>query len=179
MEAWSENRSRKPFFPPFPPPPPPGILIQTKQVIGTGQCRVLLTPSMTLFPPAVEIKDVHMRVEVLEALVCTDHVLVNAVLHKNVNFKAKKLIHRHCDSRIRGHGTHCGDVRYCRASFPFSCVICVDGAQRGDTAEVIDAEVPEDCAFEFLERDGLVLREKLLALVVVKVVRDVEQFIGG
>ncbi|HAI20997.1 MAG TPA: hypothetical protein DCM14_03765 [Clostridiales bacterium UBA8153] len=179
MEVQGEIRSRNPVYPPFPLPPPPGILVQTKQVIGTGQCRVLLTPSMTLFPPAVEIKDVHMRVEVLEALVCTDQVLVNAVLHKNVNFKAKRFVHRPCDSRVRGHDTRYGEVRYCRASFPFSCVICVDGAQRGDTAEVVNAEVPEDCAFEFLERDGLVLREKLLALIVVKVVRDVQQFIGG
>jgi len=170
-------REAKGLFQPSFPPPQPGVLVKTKQVIGTGECRVLLTPSMTLCPPAIEIKDVHMRVEVIEALVCCDHVLVNAVLHKNVNFKAKKFTCRPGDSRPRHHDSRCGDVRYCRGSFPFSCVICVDGARRGDSAEVINAEVPEDCAFEFLERDGLVLREKLLAVVKVKVLRDVERFI--
>ncbi|MEW6522434.1 MAG: DUF3794 domain-containing protein [Bacillota bacterium] len=176
MEAKRETEGQ--YFPPIPPPPPPpGIPVQVKQIIGVGRCEELLTPRITLFPPAIEIKDIHMRVEVEEALVCTDHVIVNAILHKNVNYKAKKVIPKIGGSKIRAEDVRCGDVRFCRASFPFSCLIKVPGARKGDRAEVLEAGVLDDCAFEFLEREGLVLREKIVVVVVVKVVREVERFI--
>jgi hypothetical protein len=159
----------------FPPPPPPPVLpVQVDQIIGTGQCQVLVTTRTTLSPPAIEIKDIDHRVTVDEALACTDHVVINATLTKNINYKARRVL-RGCTGNFVT--VRCGDLRFCFDTAQFSCIINIPGVRRGDTVEVLRAGILNDCDFDFLEREGLILREKVIVEVRVKVIRRVERII--
>ena len=63
--------------------------IKVPEVIGRNSTQVLIE-SVICFPehfPAVEIKDIIKKVKNLSVHVCKNKVLINGVLHKNINYK--------------------------------------------------------------------------------------------
>lgn len=151
----------------FPCPPPP-VCIKVPEVVGLGECQVLIVKKLQLEGAAIEIDHVKKTVEILpdESMVFDGKVMLDGMLHKDIIYKVKK------------GGGHCGPVMYCVADLPFSCLVDVPGAMEGDDFQVEFADVIGE--LDLLDPpnggDGVTtgLLEKTVVKVVVKVTRLVQ-----
>ncbi|MCX8131802.1 MAG: DUF3794 domain-containing protein [Clostridia bacterium] len=158
--------------------------IKVPEVIGRNDCQVLLE-CVIPFPcnyPAVEIKDIMKEVRNLFIKVCKNKVLINGILHKNINYKTFEDYYKDkCDC---SYDTYYGSVKHIGVDIPFSCFIEVPGARPGDDYQVEFAGVEDDCEVDILEDpirvcDGGVIaykkvREKVIVKIDLKVLRHVQ-----
>ena len=157
----------------------PPTTIKVPVVIGENFCQVLVVTEIPLDPPALTIKDIDKEVKVTNCKVIQDKVIVNGILHKNINYKTLDECKRTDEHEMedRHHlkdDFHlvCGDVRHCSVDIPFHCFVEVPGAE-----EDMDCQI--EAAFVEGEKDELicptkkdtfkVLKEKAIVRVDVKV----------
>lgn len=161
------------------------ICIKVPEVIGRNRCQTLVE-SVIPFPsryPAVEIKDIHKEVRNLIVHVCKDKVLINGILHKNINYKTFEgnMDYGLCDDK---YDSFYGSVRHVAVNIPFACFIEIPGAQPGDDYQIEFAGVEECCEVDILEEPFPVsklnvlaykrLREKEIVKIDIKVLRPVQ-----
>jgi len=161
------------------------ICIKVPEVVGRNDTQILVEAVIPFPPefPAVEIKDIKKEVRNLRIFVCKNKVLINGILHKNINYKTfeEKLENVcKCDS-IDGFF---GDVRHVAVNIPFAGFIEIPGARPGDDFQVEFAGVEDECEVDILEdpieifKDCVVafrqLREKVIVKIDLKVLREVQ-----
>ncbi|AEY67805.1 DUF3794 domain-containing protein [Clostridium sp. BNL1100] len=158
--------------------------IKVPEVIGRNNCQTLVE-CVIPFPeqyPAVEIKDIHKEVRDLIVHVCKNKVLINGILHKNINYKTYE---GKCDfyCGYQKYDSYYGDVRHVAVNIPFACFIEVPGARPGDDFEIEYADVEDSCEIDILEdpiwEKGSVkqykkLREKVIVKIDLKVLRHIQ-----
>ena len=158
--------------------------IKVPEVIGRYSCQTLVE-CVIPFPeqyPAVEIKDIHKEVRDLIVHVCKNKVLINGILHKNINYKTfeGKSDFYYCYQK---YDSYYGDVRHVAVNIPFACFIEVPGARPGDDYQIEYADVEDTCELDILEdpcqskgtvKEYKKLREKVIVKVDLKVLREVQ-----
>lgn len=156
--------------------------VKVPEVVGRNYCQILLENVIPFAPchPALEIKDIKKKVKDLNIKVCKNKVLINGVLHKNINYKTLEKTHSYkhdCQSyRIKY-----GNVKHVAVDLPFSCYIEIPGAREGDYYEVEYAGVEDSCEIvKMLEpvkyRDCCItlykkMKEKCIVKIDIKVLR--------
>jgi hypothetical protein len=159
--------------------------VKVPEVIGRNHCQILLETDIPFAPnyPALEIKDIMKDVKDLIMSVCTDKVLLNGKLHKNINYKTFD-----CTGRVKCHCEDLevvyGDVRHVGIDIPFAGYIEVPGARSGDYVEVEFAGVEDACELDILKDPFYIrgckypvyrkLKEKVIVKIDVKVLRPVQ-----
>jgi hypothetical protein len=158
--------------------------IKVPEVIGRNSCQVLVE-CVIPFPeqyPAVEIKDIQKEVRDLIVHVCKNKVLINGILHKNVNYKTYEgnSDFYYCYQK---YDSYYGDVRHVAANIPFACFIEIPGACPGDDFQIEFADVEDTCEVDILEdpcsekghvKEYKKLREKVIIKIDLKVLRHVQ-----
>lgn len=158
--------------------------IKVPEVVGRNSCQVLLECTVP-FPcqyPAVEIKDVMKNVKDLFIKVCKNKVLINGILHKNINYKTfEDSMKDKCDCH---YNTFYGDVKHVSVEIPFNCFIEVPGAMPGDDYQIEFAGVEDCCEVDILEEPFCVpstnviaykkVKEKVIVKIDLKVLRYVQ-----
>lgn len=161
------------------------ICIKVPEVIGRNDTEILVEAVIPFPPesPAVEIKDVQKEVRDIKIFICKNKVLINGVLHKNINFKTfEEHLENVCKCEdITGFF---GDVRHVAVNIPFAGFIEVPGARAGDDFQVEFAGVEDMCEVDILEdpvilsKENIVafkkVREKVIVKIDVKVLREVQ-----
>lgn len=153
--------------------------IKVPEVVGRNSSQVLIE-SVISFPelfPAVEVKDITKEVKSLLVHVCKNKVLINGVLHKNINYKTFE-----GEMKCGKLDTFFGDVRHVGVDIPFATYIDVPGAKPGDKYQVEFAGVEDGCEIDILEdpipkcsvKAYKKLREKVVVKVDIKVLREVQ-----
>lgn len=153
--------------------------IKVPEVIGRNSTQVLIE-SVIAFPecfPAVEIKDVVKKVKDLSVHVCKNKVLINGVLHKNINYKTFE-----GEIKCGKLDTFFGDVKHIGVDMPFAAYIDVPGAKPGDKYQIEFAGVEDGCEVDILEdpipkcsvKAYKKLREKVIVKIDLKVLREVQ-----
>ena len=165
------------------------MCVKVPEVIGKNYCQVLLETEIPFAPgyPAMEIKDILKEVKELIFSVCTDKVLVNGILHKNINYKTYEnacKIKCNCDDIDVIYG----NLKHVSVNLPFSSYIDIPGARQGDSVEVEFAGVEDCCELDMLKDPYFVkgcetpvykkLKEKVIVKVEVKVLRPVQITVG-
>ncbi|WP_024832298.1 DUF3794 domain-containing protein [Ruminiclostridium josui] len=158
--------------------------IMVPEVIGRNICQTLVE-CVVPFPeqyPAVEIKDIQKEIRDIIVHVCKNKVLINGILHKNINYKTyegKSDFYYACQR----YDSFYGDVRHVAVNIPFACFIEIPGARPGDDYEIEYADVEDSCEIDILEdpiwQKGAVtqyrkLREKVIVKIDIKVLRNVQ-----
>lgn len=159
--------------------------VKVPEVIGRNHCQILLETEIPFAPgyPALDIKDIMKDVRDLVMSVCTDKVLINGKLHKNINYKTFD-----CTGRVKCHCEDLevvyGDVRHVGIDIPFAGYIDIPGARPGDYVEVEFAGVEDACELDMLKDPCYVrgckypvykkLKEKVIVKIDVKVLRPVQ-----
>ncbi|MDQ2085856.1 DUF3794 domain-containing protein [Herbivorax sp. ANBcel31] len=155
--------------------------IKVPEVVGRNSSQVLIE-SVIPFPdlfPAVEIKDIKKEVKDLRVHVCKNKVLINGVLHKNINYKTFE-----GEVKCGKLDTFFGDVKHVGVDIPFATYIDVPGAKPGDKYQIEFAGVEDECEVDILEDPVTLvkctvkayrkLREKVIVKVDLKVLREVQ-----
>lgn len=162
------------------------ICIKVPKVIGRNQTQILIEAVIPFPPeyPAVEIKDIQKEVRNLRIFVCKDKVLINGILHKNINYKTfEKELEPGC--RCDFTDGYYGDVRHVGVNIPFAGFIEIPGAKKGDDFQVEFAGVEDCCEVDILENPVCPskaktvtayrsLREKVIVKIDLKVLREVQ-----
>lgn len=159
--------------------------IKVPEVIGRNYCQTLVE-CVIPFPhqyPAIEIKDIQKTVKDLIIHVCKDKVLINGILHKNINYKTYE---SDCDFDYccGKYDSFYGSIRHIGVNIPFACFIEVPGACPGDDFEVEFAGVEDCCEIDILEDPEQLpkscmkaykkLREKVIVKIDLKVLRHIQ-----
>lgn len=153
--------------------------IKVPEVIGRNSTQVLIE-SVICFPehfPAVEIKDIIKKVKNLSVHVCKNKVLINGVLHKNINYKTFE-----GEIKCGKLESFFGDVKHIGVDMPFATYIDVPGAKPGDKYQIEFAGVEDGCEVDILEdpvpkcsvKAYKKLREKVIVKIDLKVLREVQ-----
>lgn len=153
--------------------------IRVPEIVGRNSSQVLIE-SVIPFPelfPAVEIKDIKKEVKSLLVHVCKNKVLINGVLHKNINYKTFE-----GGMKCGKLDTFYGDVRHVGVDIPFATYIDMPGAKPGDKYQIEFAGVEDDCEIDILEdpipkcsvKAYKKLREKVIVKIDIKVLREVQ-----
>jgi hypothetical protein len=135
---------------------PGPICVKVPQVIGVGECQVVIVSTLTLSAAASEVKRVHKSVSIDDWAVDGGKVLVNGTVSKNVEYEREDHV-----------------VGSDRFQVRFDCCLDVPGACAGDRFILESGEV---C----VEKDELVsppscsLFDKVCVHVAGKVTREVE-----
>ena len=113
--------------------------------------------------------------------VCKNKVIINGILHKNINYKTfEDSLKDKCDC---AQDTFFGSVKHLSLNIPFSCFIEVPGARCGDDYQIEFAGVEDDCEIDILEDPVTIgehvtgykkLREKVIVKIDLKVLRHVQ-----
>ena len=159
--------------------------VKVPEVIGRNSCQVL-TEIVIPFPckyPALAIKDIQKRVTNLIVYVCKDKVLINGVLHKNINYKTYEGNEEIC-YECEKLDVKFGDVKHVSVDIPFKCFIDIPGARLGDDYQVEFAGVEDCCELDILEDPVKLpdckavvykaLREKAIIKIDLKVLRPLQ-----
>jgi len=159
--------------------------VKVPEVIGKNYCQILLENEIPFAPgcPAMEIKDIMKEVKELILSVCTDKVLINGKLHKNINYKTLESTGKYkcgCEDLDLSYGS----VKHVSVDIPFSGLIDIPGARPGDTVEVEFAGVEDCCEIDMLKDPYFTkgckipvfkkLKEKVIVKIEVKVLRHVQ-----
>jgi len=162
------------------------ICIKVPKVVGRNDTQILVEAVIPFPPeyPAVAIKDIQKEVKDLKIFVCNDKVLINGVLHKNINFKTfEDELEKVCKCEFID--VYFGNVMHVGADIPFAGFIEVPGAKKGDGFQVEFAGVEDCCEVDILEDPVCVkedksitafkrLREKVIIKIDLKVLREVQ-----
>lgn len=160
--------------------------IKVPEVIGRNTTQILVE-CVIPFPaqfPALEIKDITKEVRNLVVHVCKNKVLINGILHKNINYKTfegESKFECNCSKS----DTFFGSVRHVGVNIPFAGFIEIPGARPGDEFQVEFAGVEDGCELDILEEPipvsqqchinaFKVLREKVIILIDIKVLRHIQ-----
>lgn len=162
---------------------PGKICIKVPEVVGRNSTQILLETIIPFPPqfPAIEIKDISKEVKDLEIFVCTNKVLINGILHKNINYKT---FEGNCEHDCCTPDTYFGSVRHVGINIPFSAFVEIPGARHGDDFEIEFAGVEDNCEFDKLIDPVHVckdkmhafskLREKVVVKIDLKVLRHIQ-----
>lgn len=113
------------------------ICIKVPQVIGIGECQVVVVSDLNLSHRAVELKRVGKQVTVDTAVIANGKVLINGTVHKNVEYQD-------CDHHVDSD----------KFDIFFDCCLDVPGAEAGDDFQTEAAEVVvEEDQLEMHPRD--------------------------
>ena len=150
----------------------PPICVKIPVVIGQNSCEVMVVTEIPT-PSLYEIKDINETVSVTNCLVQTNLVIINVVLHKDINYKQVTDTISY-DTNLTAFT---GPVVASTTDLPFHCFMDIPGALPGDDCQVESASV-------IGEKDELInpnssnspttfdsLMEKAVIQVVVKVTR--------
>lgn len=149
------------------------MLIKTEVVIGEVTTQVFIVSDiMTFGTPVYKVIDEITEVAVDDCFVCTDKVVFNGTLTKNLIFKEQP------DPQ-----TGEGRVLFHETRLPFTGFVEVPGAEPGDTCQVESARVG-DCNFLLpLTRDAwgnvLTAQEKTIVEITLKVTRTEQIEVGS
>ncbi|MGQ9512396.1 DUF3794 domain-containing protein [Thermodesulfitimonas sp.] len=111
-------------------------LIKTEVVVGEATTQVLVIKDAIRFdPPLYKVIQEDLTAEVSDCLVCTDKVIFNGRLVKNIIYKAGQP-----DTKTPG------EVRWVEVEVPFAGFVDVPGAQVGDGCQIEFAGA-KDCNF--------------------------------
>jgi len=110
------------------------ICILAKQIIGANRTEVLLVDEITFVTPVFDIIDIIIDVDITDCFVCTDKVIFNGRMQKNIVYKEP------LDPE-----TSEGLVRYREFARDFAGYVIIPGAVKGDECLIETAEVRMDC----------------------------------
>ncbi|NLK52234.1 MAG: DUF3794 domain-containing protein [Syntrophomonadaceae bacterium] len=141
------------------------VCIRVPEVIGRQTTEVLLVDDITFTTPVFKIIDVLIDVEITDCFVCTDKVIFNGRMQKNIVYKAPR-------DPATGEGT----VNYREFVRDFAGFVVIPGVLKDDECLVERAVVRQDCeVFIPTERDAngniVAATEKVIIDVDIKVLR--------
>ncbi|MGO0122895.1 DUF3794 domain-containing protein [Desulfothermobacter acidiphilus] len=137
---------------------------QVDEVVGVGTSQILLVRQLAFTVPVYEVVEELFTVTVTECHVCTDKVIFNGTVEKNIVYKTPPA--------VTGEGT----LAYHKEDFAFSGFVTVPGARPGDKCQVEKAEVG-DCRF-LLPASAppyTAAEQKFIVDIAIKVIRTLEQ----
>ncbi|RDV83445.1 DUF3794 domain-containing protein [Ammonifex thiophilus] len=137
---------------------------QVDEVVGIGSTQILLVRDITFAVPVYEVVEELFTVNITDCHVCTDKVIFNGTVEKNIVYKTPP--------GVTGEGT----IAYHKEDFTFSGFVTVPGAKPGDKCQIEKAEVG-DCRFLIPATSPpyTSARQKFIVDVAIKVIRTLEQ----
>jgi|GEM_PF-2926763 hypothetical protein len=167
-------------------------LIKADVVIGEGKTQILIEKQFKLKWPLKKMVDEQFDVDIFHTEVCTDKVLFNGEVQKNLIYKTpfEKPHNWRTEEETEGEARHWpppemieqqdGLVVFHEEVIQFAGFVNIKGARAGDDVQIIEALVKDCTVFiSTKEHKGLIWegKQKFIVDVVIKVTRHEQIYV--